>query len=433
MTAQTKKLREPIAIVLLAFVAVQLVLAFALLFKDVGLDAGFAETSTLLAARFVDPTLTIIVALAVLLVTHLGEPTKLARPLSLAALVVLGLMLLLGVITFIAALTSDSTEQLGQFGGLPFAGKLAGTFSILSYWALAIIAAYVTFASFSSLPKPVRAIAPPQQQWGGQPGQGNPWGQPQQQGGQQGWGQPQGQHPQQGGQQGWGQPQQQGGQQGWGAAAGGAAAGGAAGAATGGWGQPEQQHEPEQQAQPSAPSWGEPASQDHGQQDYSQQDYSQQGYAQQDYSQQGYAQQDYSQPQPGWGQQDQGQQAAAPSWGEPVQSQEYGGWGQPEQPSTPAAPSWGEPVQSQEYGSGTDYSSTDYSSTEYTSSDYTSPETTPAAEPDPVDATSQFDAIGADEPAPETPAEGEHVSDDTPARDGDDTDGPSGWWNPGNR
>jgi len=227
LTESAKKLRDPLALGLLGATALYLIAVLSVLFNG-DLAGKFANRAAMVQGDFVNPVFVIITVAAVLLVAAVGEPSPMARTIVPAALGVQAFMLLFGVITWFAGYGVDLPDNanavldLGGFAGITGAGKIVGTFVMLSYLGILGIGAFLTFTIFQGLPAPVRPQQQQQQQWGGQP----QWG------GQQQWGQPQ--------QQQWGQPQQQqwGGQQQWGAA-GGAAAGAAGAAAAGqGWGQP---------------------------------------------------------------------------------------------------------------------------------------------------------------------------------------------------
>lgn len=167
-----KKLREPIAALLLGAAALYLIVRFAQLFKDNG---TFTERALLLQQSFVDPVWIVVVVLAGLLVTTTGERTPRARVIVLVALAILGVMALLAIITWLAGLSSDLEFGLGGNG------KIAGSFLLFASLAVIAAALLLLYSLFRSLPAPVRQRAP--QQWGGQPQQ---WGgqQPPQWGGQ---------------------------------------------------------------------------------------------------------------------------------------------------------------------------------------------------------------------------------------------------------
>ena len=181
VTDSVKKYRDIVAIGLLAAVALEVVLTFALLLKDVdeiyggsSADTGFAFKSALLTSSFVNPILLLLVAIAVALVVHLGEPSKLARVVTIAALALLGLMILLGLITWVAALTADEVDRFfGSFAGFTLAGKVTGSLAMLGLFLLAAVAVLYVFSALRGLPARVKAQPQDQQQWGGQPGQ---WG-----------------------------------------------------------------------------------------------------------------------------------------------------------------------------------------------------------------------------------------------------------------
>ncbi|CAN5585231.1 hypothetical protein BH18ACT8_BH18ACT8_04370 [soil metagenome] len=211
-----KRLREPVATLLLGATVVHLIVYFLLLFKDAG---SFADRALLSQDVFVDPTWVLVLVAAVLLVTSAGQPTSRARLIVLIVLGLLGVMALLGIITWLAGLGADL--ELSAFGR----GKIAGSFIIIAGLAVIVAVAWWTSLLYVGLPKPVRQQPqqlwgqPPQwagqQQWGGQP---PPWGQPPMQqptAPGQAWGQPPQQQPPQ--QQPWGMPQPTPPQQTWGA------------------------------------------------------------------------------------------------------------------------------------------------------------------------------------------------------------------------
>jgi hypothetical protein len=208
LTESAKKLRDPLALGLLGATALYLIAVLSVLFNG-DLAGKFANRAAMVQGDFVNPVFVIITVAAVLLVAAVGEPSPMARTVVPAALGVQAFMLLFGVITWFAGYGVDLPDNanavldLGGFAGITGAGKIVGTFAMLSYLGILGIGAFLTFTIFQGLPAPVR----PQQQ-------------------QQQWGQPQ-------------QQQQWGGQQQWGAAAGGATAGASGAAASDqGWGQP---------------------------------------------------------------------------------------------------------------------------------------------------------------------------------------------------
>lgn len=251
VTDTTKRLREPVAYLLLAFVSLY---ALASIF---GLFVGdeFSDAAARVQGNLAAPGLTGIVLLAALigavwLVTGFGERTPNARNVTMVALLLLGV---LGLIVLITAIAGFS-----RFGDtLP---KVVGFIYDLGGLALYAAVGFILLKTFQALPAPVKAMPPAAhgqqfqpgqydpsqygaQPYGGQPYGGQAYGQPyaqhgpgqapgaapapgwgqdpaqqqwgagdpgQQWGAQQAWGQPDsGQH--------WGQPDQS--QQHWGAPA----------------------------------------------------------------------------------------------------------------------------------------------------------------------------------------------------------------------
>ena len=225
-----KKLREPIAAVLLGATVLYLIVAFTQLFKDVTIfdEPSFSDRAYVLQDAFVSPVWVLVVVFAAWLAASSDRGSSLQRILVIVAASVLALMALLGIITWLASLGADiDSEAEFFFGG----GKLAHSFYMIAALAVLTAGLLLVYSLFRSLP--ARARKTPQQQWGGQP----QWG------GQQQWG---GQPPPAGadwGTQGSAQPQP-------GYAAGGATAVGAS----------ERPSSPTP-SQPPAQSWGQPAGQ----------------------------------------------------------------------------------------------------------------------------------------------------------------------------
>ncbi|MGH3360266.1 MAG: hypothetical protein ACRDO7_15810, partial [Nocardioidaceae bacterium] len=312
VTESTKKLRELLAFVLLGVVTVLVLVPLSmLLFKTVEIqgqelsDGAFGLKATMLQGDFVNPAYVLLVVAAVVLVTHLGEPTSLARVVTIGGLSLLGVMGLMGLVTLAAGFgLKDQYEGLVWFGTVEGSGKLAGTITMLALLVLVAGALYFCVATLMALP----ATAKPQQQqqWGAQPQQQAQWGGAA--GAQQGqWGaDPQAQQqwgaPQQEQSASWGQPQESAPQQQWGAPQQEQSAS---------WGQPQesapvQWDTPQQQDQPA--SWGQPPA---------------------------------SPEQPQWGVPQQEQSA---SWGQPQESAP-GQWDTPQQQEQSAS-SWGQPQES---------------------------------------------------------------------------------------
>jgi hypothetical protein len=228
VTDATKKLREPVAYMLLAFAGL---LALASLIRLFVGGAGFTAAAGTVQGVVTPPSISGLVILLVLVgavwLVNETERTPNARTVTLAALVIVGVTALIGLITAFAGFNETSTAGM----------KIVGFIYALGGLALYGAAGLYILKTFQALPAPVRAPKPGQfQQQGQQYGQTAPYGQqgyPQQ--GQQGY-QQQGQ--QYGGQYDQGQGQY-----------GGYAAAGAAGGYPAGQG--------EQQQWPQEQSWGQ--------------------------------------------------------------------------------------------------------------------------------------------------------------------------------
>ncbi|MEQ7010077.1 hypothetical protein ABN028_28250 [Actinopolymorpha sp. B17G11] len=187
----TKPQRELFAWVLVGAGVVLGVVAVLLL---VG-DGEFTLKAFSFQDRFVSPVLVGMLVLAVVLVTHVGEPTANARVLTLIVLVTLIVMGLLGVVMWASALGVDSSinEAAGPFGKWSRFGQQVAYLAVLGGALLFVI------SSFKALPAPAaKPVFHGQPQ--GQPGQfgqyaGQPYGAPPQGYGAAGYGQqgPQGQ------------------------------------------------------------------------------------------------------------------------------------------------------------------------------------------------------------------------------------------------
>ncbi|MFI5709724.1 hypothetical protein [Kribbella sp. NPDC051620] len=326
VTDATKKLREPVAYILLAFAGL---VALALLIRLFVGSAGFTNAAAVVQGQVTPPTLqplVLLVALAasVWLVNEAGERTPNARTVTLAALSITGLLVLIGLIVAFASFGETSTAGL----------KISSFIFALGGLALYGVVGLYILKTFQSLPAPVRVPkAASQGQFAGQQGQYGAPGQYPQQGGQ--YGTQQGQYGQYGAPQGqYGQNEQYGA---YGAGAAGAAAGAAGGyaAAQGGeqqwpqeqsWNQGEQQQTwpvSDAEAQPHAES---PAAQP------VEQAWSAEGHAAeptQQWSPEGQQQ---------WGGQEQGQQ-----W--PQEQQQWGGADSGQQWGTPGQEQYGQPAQ----------------------------------------------------------------------------------------
>jgi len=227
VTDATKKLREPVAYILLAFTGL---LALASLFQLFVGGIGFVAASGGVHSLIVPPAFPSLVVIAALVgavwLVNEGERTPNARIVVLGALVVTGLLLLIGLIATFAQFNGSGTT------GDKIVGFIASIGGLALYGGVGLYA----LKTFQTLPAPVRAPKPGQFQQQGQPGQ---FGQQAPYGQQQGYGQ-------QGYEQ---QGQQYGGQYDQGQQYGGYAAGAAAGAA-GGYvaGQDQGQQWPQEQS-----------------------------------------------------------------------------------------------------------------------------------------------------------------------------------------
>jgi hypothetical protein len=171
-TDATKKLKEPVAYLLLAYAGL------VALGSLIGLFVGdsFSDAANTVPANVSDAGVTALVIMgalvaAVWLVTQTGERTPNARLVTLGALIVTGVVTLISVI--------------GTFAS--FAGSLDASTKVLRFiWAvggLALLGGVALFVlkTFQDLPKPVKALpAGPHGQFAGQPpGQQFPQGQQQ--------------------------------------------------------------------------------------------------------------------------------------------------------------------------------------------------------------------------------------------------------------
>lgn len=155
VTETTKPQRELFAWVLLgAGILVGLVAV-----SRLGIDSGsgFALTAFAYQGRFVQPVLVALLVLAVVLVTHLGEPTPKARVITLVALAVLTILTLLGLVTWLGGMAADVRLPSGA-GGFGVDGKLATALQQLAYLAVAGAALFFTFTTLKALPQPVGSL-----------------------------------------------------------------------------------------------------------------------------------------------------------------------------------------------------------------------------------------------------------------------------------
>ena len=255
VTDATKKLREPVAYILLAFAGLIVLASLIRLFVG---GAGFTAAAGGVQGILTPPSFGAVLLLlslvgSVWLVNEAGERTPNARTVALAALVITGVAALIGLITAFAGFNETSSAGI----------KVVGFIYALGGLALYGAAGLYILKTYQALPAPVRAPKPgqfaPQGQapYGQQQyGQQAPYGQ------QGGYGQPQGQQGQ------YGQYDQGQGQYGgYGAAAGAGAAGAAGGYAAA---QGEQQQWPQEQGwnQGEQQAWsaGEAEAQQHGEQ-----------------------------------------------------------------------------------------------------------------------------------------------------------------------
>jgi hypothetical protein len=163
VTDATKKLREPVAYILLAFAGL---VALASLFR-LFVGSEFTSSAGVVQGTLTPPGLTALVLLAALagsvaLVTEFGERTPNARTVTLAALVITGLNVLLGIITAFAGF-GDTADA-----GLKIVGFIYALGGLSLYGAVGLF----LLKTFQALPAPVRAPKPgPHGQFAGQ-GQG---------------------------------------------------------------------------------------------------------------------------------------------------------------------------------------------------------------------------------------------------------------------
>ena len=179
VTDATKKLREPVAYILLAFAGL---VALAFLIRLFVGSAGFTAAAGLVQSRITPPEFQAVALLlslvaAVWLVNEAGERTPNARIVTLGALSVTGLLALIGLITAFASFNETSTAGL----------KITSFIFALGGLALYGAAGLYILKTFQALPAPLRAPKPGQQgQFAGQQGQYGAQGQYPQQGGQYG-------------------------------------------------------------------------------------------------------------------------------------------------------------------------------------------------------------------------------------------------------
>jgi hypothetical protein len=172
VSEKTKPHRELLAWVLVGASVVLGAVAVSRLFIDLG-DATFTQKAFLFQELFASPILVGLLVVAVVLVTHLGEPTPNARVLTLVALVVLALLGALALVMTGAALGADLSGS-GGFGP-DLSGKWANFFQQLGYLAIVGGAGFFIVTTYRALPAPTpQAPAMPQ---GGPAGQFGSFGQ----------------------------------------------------------------------------------------------------------------------------------------------------------------------------------------------------------------------------------------------------------------
>ncbi|ADB30684.1 hypothetical protein Kfla_1588 [Kribbella flavida DSM 17836] len=173
VTDATKKLREPVAYILLAFAGLVALASLIRLFVG---GAGFTAAAGGVQGTLTPPGLTALTLAAALvaavwLVSEAGERTANARTVALAALVIIGVIGLLCLVTAFAGFGETSTAGL----------KIVSFIYALGGLALYGAAGLYILKTFQTLPAPVRAPKPGSQgQFAGQQGQyGGQYGAPQ--------------------------------------------------------------------------------------------------------------------------------------------------------------------------------------------------------------------------------------------------------------
>jgi hypothetical protein len=165
VTDATKKLREPVAYLLLAFVGVYALASLLGLFVgDEFTSAARVVQGNLAAPGISGIALLVALAGAVFLVTEFGEPTPNARTVTLAALVLVGVLSLILLIAAIAGFSNDGDALPKVVGFLYDVGGLA----------LYALVGFLILRTFQALPAPAKAIGAQgaqgvQGQYGGQP------------------------------------------------------------------------------------------------------------------------------------------------------------------------------------------------------------------------------------------------------------------------
>jgi hypothetical protein len=161
VTDATKKLREPVAYLLLAFVGVYALASILGLFVgDEFTSAARVVQGNLAAPGISGIALLLALAGAVFLVTEFGEPTPNARTVTLAALILVGVLSLILLIAAIAGFANDGDA-------LP---KVVGFLYDLGGLALYALVGFLILRTFQAMPAPAKAIGAQgaQAQYGGQ-------------------------------------------------------------------------------------------------------------------------------------------------------------------------------------------------------------------------------------------------------------------------
>lgn len=136
----TKRYRELFAWAILAYLLASLLFEFIALF----VDRGFADNSALQYTEFVDPVVSGLLVLAVVLVSHVEAPTANARSVTLIALALVASLMLLGLVTWMAGLAS-----VDVFGSA--ASKMLGSLEFLLRLALMGAAGWFVFLSHAAV------------------------------------------------------------------------------------------------------------------------------------------------------------------------------------------------------------------------------------------------------------------------------------------
>jgi hypothetical protein len=174
VSEKTKPHRELLAWVLVGASVVLGGVAVSRLF----LDGDFTDKAYVFQDWFASPVLVGMLVVAVVLVTHLGEPTPNGRVLTLVALVVLALLGVLALVTAGVALGADVADISNSNGLAVFhrgAGKWAAFVQQLGYLAVLGGAGFFIVTTYRALPAPTpQTPAMPQ---GGPAGQFGSFGQ----------------------------------------------------------------------------------------------------------------------------------------------------------------------------------------------------------------------------------------------------------------